>query len=260
MTKDSRIFWDNGEKLFISIRDTKYEGNLPAFYPPQYFPELNILLDNWQAINEEVMNYEKQIGAIHGINSNPYVSAQFEGVNWSNMYLDNFMWRFHKNRKHFPLICKLVNQIPNCTLTVLTVLSPNTTVKPHRGDTNGIIRCHLGLNIPAPYPICGIRVGQQEQGWEEGKLTLFTEALLHSVWNYSTGKRYLLIVDIVPSFMTPRKLEICSKVLGGQTINYLDKRFPLFQKIPDNSLPVFHFIFAFLWRLYLPIQRQLKFL
>lgn len=248
------------EPLVVVKREERYQGPLPCFFNPEWFPELKPLADNWQAIKQEVMEYERKQGEMKGVSSNEYVSAQFEGINWSNLYLDNFMWRFHKNRKHFPLICSLVKNIPNCTLTVLTVLSPNTTVKPHYGDTNGIVRCQLGLVIPAAYPECGIRVGEEEKGWTEGEFIAFTEAHLHSVWNKSSAKRYLLIVDLKSPFVPESKLEVCSKVLGAQSFNYLEKRFPIFEKLPNQAADLLCFFLALGWRLYLPVQRRIKFL
>jgi hypothetical protein len=176
------------------------------------------------------------------------------------MYLDNFMWRFHANRKHFPTICSVVDQIPNATLAVLSILSPHSSIKPHYGDTNGIVRCQLGLSIPGPPPDCGIKVADEQRGWTEGKLTLFTEAYLHSVWNNTNEKRYLLIVDIVPSYIPESKISVCSKVLGAQSLNYLENRFSILKKLPLSVLPPLHWILSFIWRIYLPLQRRVPFL
>jgi len=248
------------EKLVSLTRTQKYKGDLPFFYSPQLFPELDILKDNWKGIRDEILTFEKSQGDIKSINSNKYVSAQFEGINWANMYLDNFMWRFHHNRKHFPFICSLVAKIPNCTLTVISILSPHSSIKPHYGDTNGIVRCQLGLSIPAPHPHCYIKVGDEERGWEEGEFVIFTEAHMHSVRNDTSKKRYILIVDIVPPFIKKSKTWVCARVLGGQTFNYLEARFPWLKKIPDTVLSIPMLGFSLAWYLYLPLQRRLKFL
>lgn len=256
----SNVVIPKSEKLEVFIREGRYKGSLPNFFSIDLFPELRPLQDNWQAIRDEVLEFEKNNGEMKGISSNSYVSAQFEGINWSNLYLDNFMWRFHKNRKHFPIICSLVDQIPNCTLTVLTVLSPNSSVKPHFGDTNGIVRCQLGLIIPAAHPECGIRVGEEEMGWSNGEFIAFTEAHLHSVWNKSSTKRYLLIVDLKSPFVSGSKWEVCSKVLGAQSFNYLEARFAILKKVPDTLANMATALLSFAWRVYLPIQRRIKFL
>ena len=248
------------EKLVALIRAQRYEGNLPHFFSPELFPELEILRSNWQGIRDEILKFEKLNGEIKGLNSNPYVAPQFEGINWSNIFLENFTIRHHKNRKYFPFLSSLIDQIPNCTFVVISILSPHTAIKPHYGDTNGIVRGHLGLIIPESLPACGIRVGDEEREWVEGEWTLFTEAYLHESWNHTAQKRYVIVVDIVPEFMGVKTIVACTKLLGAQSFNYLDNRFSIFKKIPDPFVPVLTSLIALGWRLYLPIQRRIPFL
>jgi aspartyl/asparaginyl beta-hydroxylase (cupin superfamily) len=248
------------EALVAIKRDERYHGGFPFFFTPEWFPELKPLLENWMAIRDEILAFEKRTGEIKGLDSNPYVAPQFDGINWSNIFLENFMIRHHKNRKKFPFTSSVVDQIPNCTFVVISVLSPHTVIKPHYGDTNGIVRGHLGLIIPAELPACGIRVGDEEQGWTEGGLVMFTEAYLHGAWNKTDKKRYILVVDIVPDFMEKTKLQVCTTHLGAQSFNYLEKRFPIFKKLPDWGMNFFCRILSAGWYVYLPIQRRIKFL
>lgn len=245
------------EDLQVFIRESKYNGILPCFYSDSDFPELKLLKSNWKKIRDEILDFEKKYGAVKGINT--YSPPDLiNDVGWSNIYLENFMWRFHKNRKNFPFTCSLIDTIPNCTYSAFSILSANAAIKPHYGDTNGIIRCHLGLIIPDNYPVCGIRVRDEERGWAEGEFTLFTEAHLHTTWNNSSSRRFILVVDIIPAFMEQNRYSVCSKVLGAQTFNYLEMRIPLLKKIPDAFLGFIHVVFSSLWRLYLPVQRKIK--
>ena len=248
------------EKLQILARAKKYKGTLPFFYPANLFPELEPLKENWKAIRDEIVRFENHNGFIKGLDSNPYVAPQFEGVNWSNIFLENFSIRHHKNRKKFPFTSSVLDQIPNLSFAVISVLSPHTQIKPHYGDTNGIVRCHLALIIPDKLPACGIRVGEEEKEWEEGDLVLFTEAYLHSAWNNTSSKRYVLVVDIVPRFISATKNKVCIKLLGAQSFNYLENRFTILKNIPDSVLGIIHFSLSLFWWLYLPIQRRLKIL
>jgi len=247
------------EKLVFLKREERYTGSLPRFYSPELFPELQPLKDNWRAIRDEILDFEKSQGEIQGLDSNPYVAPQFSGINWSNIFLENFMIRHHKNRKKFPVTSAVVDQIPNCSFVVISVLSPHTTILPHYGDTNGTVRSHLGLVVPAGLPKCGARVGDEERGWTEGELTLFTEAYLHGTWNHTNEKRYVLVVDIVPGFHGESKISVCTNLLGAQSYNYLEKRFPVLKNIPDSMLGIVCSVLAFMWRCYLPIQRSMKF-
>lgn len=248
------------EPLVALKREERYHGSLPKFFKAEWFPELKHFQENWQAIRDEIWQYEKLYGEVKGLNSNPYVAPQFEGVNWSNIFLENFTIRHHKNRKKFPVLSALIDRVPNATFVVISILSPHTVIKPHYGDFNGIVRGHLGLVIPASHPACGIRVGEEEQGWAEGEWTLFTEAYLHGSWNNTSEKRYVLVVDIVPEFMGQTVAAACTKLLGAQSYNYLEKRFPVFEKLPDWAANALCFCIALGWRVYLPIQRRIKFL
>lgn len=248
------------EELVVFKRTERYSGSLPHFYEPEWFPELDILKQNWKAIRDEILTFEKSNGAIKGLDSNPYVAPQFEGENWSNIFLENFMIRHHKNRKKFPVITSLIDKVPNCSFAVISVLSPHTIIKPHYGDTNGIVRAHLGLIIPNSLPNCGIKVGEEEREWKEGEFTLFTEAYLHSAWNHTNSKRYVLVVDIIPNFMGLEKREVCKRLLGVQSFNYLEKRFPIFSKMPPIFMNHFCELLTLGWQLYLPLQRSVFFL
>jgi len=248
------------EPLVALKREERYQGNFPYFFDPEMFPELKPLKDNWIGIRDEILNYERQNGDIKGLDSNPYVAPQVEGINWSNLFLENFMIKHHKNRKKFPFLSSVIDQIPSASFVVISVLSPHTTIIPHYGDTNGIVRCHLGLIIPGTLPLCGIKVGDEERGWEEGELVLFTEAYLHGAWNKTEGKRYVIVLDFVPAFMGQSKLTVCTKLLGAQSFNYLEKRFPVFQKLSESMADMVCLALSIGWRFYLPIQRRIKFL
>jgi aspartyl/asparaginyl beta-hydroxylase (cupin superfamily) len=148
------------EDLLFNLRSSEYHGSLPYFYSDTDFPELAVIKDNWKTIFEEIQTYEQEHGNITEIST--YSPPELVGENlWNNIYLENFMWQFHNHRKHFPVTCSLLNQISGCTLAVISILSPQSTIATHYSDTNSVIRCHLGLQVPAPYPECGIQVGTE---------------------------------------------------------------------------------------------------
>lgn len=249
----------SAENLLIHVRESKYSGTLPCFYSEADFPEIEIIKKNWEIIREEVRNYENSHGNITGMNvyTPPDLSSD---TAWNNIYFDNYMWRFHKNRKHFPKTSALLAQIPGCTHSGISVLSPQSSIAGHFGDTNAVIRCHLGLYIPAPFPACGIKVGSEERGWKDGEFTIFTEAHYHTSWNHTDQRRYMLIFDIIHPKWSAQRYWICARVLGAQSFVYFENKFPVLKKLPDWFLPVIHIPLSILWRLYLPLQRSFTFL
>lgn len=252
-----KYIWPQNEKL-VYLRPPKeeYHGKLPNYYSEEWFPELFPLRDNWQAIRDEVLAYEKEYGNITGMGS--YSPAAVSGVDWSTINLMSYMVLYHDNRKKFPILTSITDKIPSITTVTISVLSPDTEIKPHYGDTNGVIRVHLGLIVPDPYPVIGMKVGGEDTGWKEGELLLFTIVKQHSVWSKSKHKRYVLLLDFVPSVIGDRQTEICTKTLGSQTFIFLYKRFSVFKKLPESMVKFLCFLFTQLWRLFLPIQRKIN--
>lgn len=246
--------WPANEKLvYLRPPNEKYEGELGCFYLDECFPELSILKENWKEIRDEIIEYEKHRGDLNEMSSlNP---AGVTGGNWTLLYFKSFNRLFKKNRKRFPVTNKILDKIPNCVLSSISILPPNLEIAPHYGDTNGIVRVHLGLIVPEPYPIIGMRVGEHEKGWAEGELLCFINVQKHNVWNKSTKRRYVIMLDIVPAPLLSIQNEICVKGLGSQTFNFFYNKFNLFRKLPFFLHSFFVNLFTLGWRFYLPIER-----
>ena len=246
----------NEELVFVRPPKEEYNGSLDYFYDSDLFPELDILKENWEKIRDEILDFEKSTGELSGMSSvNP---ANVYGGNWTLIYLKSFQRLYSKNRERFPLTCQIIDQIPNCVFSAVSILPPNSDIAPHFGDTNGIIRAHLGLVVPAPYPEIAIHVGEDERGWQEGELMCFVNVHKHHVWNKTNQKRYVLMVDIVPEVLKKRQNEICYLGLGSQTYNYFYKEFGWFRKLPKVVHHVFLKLSMLLWKIYLPIETSFK--
>ena len=68
------------------------------------------------------------------------------------------------------------------------------------------------------------------------------------------------MVDFVPAFMEQSKMTVCTKLLGAQSYNYLEKRFHVLEHLPDWAANALCFCIALGWRVYLPVQQRVKFL
>jgi hypothetical protein len=250
--------WPKGEKLvFVRPPVEEYNGNHKNFYHPDQFKELNILKENWIEIRNEIINYEKNIGFKGAsFKSSPDVT----GSEWNVIYLKSFNLDYHKNKKKFPFLISLIDKIPNSVFAAISVIPPNTTIEPHYGDTNGIVRCHLGIIIPESYPKIGIRVGNEEMGWEEGKIISFINVQEHSVWNKSDKKRYIVMIDIVPQPISHLINKICVKGLASQSFIILYRKLWIVRKLPNIAHKFLIFNFELFWRIYLPFHKFVKFI
>jgi len=258
MTAQQFAWPENEELVFVRPPVEEYKGHLDCYYDPALFPELAPLKENWKAIRDEVLEFEKKNGPLTGMSSLSH--AETYGGNWTLIYLMSFSRIIHKNKAMFPVISSVIDQIPSIVFAAISILPPHTEIAPHFGDTNGIVRTHLGLIIPAPYPTIAIKVLEEERGWKEGELLCFINVQKHSVWNRSSERRYLLMVDFVPKNLVHRQAEICASGLGSQSFIYFYKNVALVRAMPAFVHNIMCSAFAFFWRIFLPFQRRFEFL
>lgn len=254
----SEFVWPEGEEIvYLRPPHEGYYGKLKPFYEVAAFPELQPLIDNWKGIRDEILGFEAKNGHLNIMNS--LSPAQVEGPGkWNLTYLMSFRWMFHKNISYFPFTWSVVQQVPNCVFAGISILPPHTEIKPHYGDTNAIVRAHLGLIVPAPHPDIAIHVGEEERGWEEGKMLCFINVTQHWVWNNTDHRRYVLMFDFIPKPLVHRTNEICSRALGSQSFIFFYKRWAWVRALPEFTHGIICRLFAIVWRIYLPIQRKFK--
>jgi len=244
------------EKPQYFLKEEPYKGNHAYFYDSSDFPSVQALEHQWEVIRDEVLSKvtDTELQKIKNLNP-PYLS---DPDAWKNIYFYNFGWKKHSNCERFPKTHALMMQIPNLVFAGITVLEPHSRVLPHNGETNTTIRCHLGLKIPAPLPLCGVRVGDEEQSWQEGKVMMFSDAHYHTTWNESDERRFVLVFDIVRDEYAHHKKWVSAKSLGALTLKYIYSKFNNIKNLPLNILSFFHNIFTFIWFIYLPFQRRFK--
>ena len=97
-----------------------------------------------------------------------------------------------------PETATMITSLPRVCLdypwgdALISVFSPQSSLKPHCSVDNLRLRCHLAVKIPTG---CEIRVGRETREWTEGKALLFEDSIEHEVRNQGDVDRYVLIVD-----------------------------------------------------------------
>ena len=71
-------------------------------------------------------------------------------------------------------------------------MAANTHITPHRGYTDDVLRCHLGLVTPEN---CALRVSNQIRTWTPGSCFVFDDTQEHEAWNRSNATRIVLLLD-----------------------------------------------------------------
>ncbi|MGH8413120.1 MAG: aspartyl/asparaginyl beta-hydroxylase domain-containing protein [Gammaproteobacteria bacterium] len=125
--------------------------------------------------------------------------------NWNAFFFYRDGRRFDENCKRCPVTASLLDSLPlnrvaeHSPETFFSVLKPGAHIPPHTGVINTRLVVHLPLIIP---PDCGIRVGAETRGWQEGECIVFDDTFEHEAWNKSNQTRVVLIFDIWNPYLT----------------------------------------------------------
>lgn len=212
-------FYSNGNSNYKN--DTYYDSNSFIFS--------KILEDNYDIIYNEITSYI----TYNAQKLKPYFDKDLVNSpnKWKSFSFYFFGVRISKDAiKSCPMTLSLLNQIPGLISASVSVMEPNSEIKPHYGDTDAIYRCHFGIEIPSGLPQCGFRVGYEDRGWETGKLLVFNDAAYHKGWNYSQKRRIVLIFDIIRPEFRNKQNWICSLILGHMSFQIFIDFFSLKRK------------------------------
>ncbi|MCF8463370.1 MAG: aspartyl/asparaginyl beta-hydroxylase domain-containing protein [Flavobacteriales bacterium] len=208
----------NAPELWFADFDGTYLGEQIDFLPKEHDPICHELEKLYPEILKEVSFLWVNPNAFN--NYDLFDDKQFPVGSWKKIVLKVWGITLKSNSAQFPIIASLLlNYRKRVTSCQITRLAPNSLIKPHCGETNSIIRIHLGLNVPdCSIEECGIRVGASKKQWNNGKVLCFLDATDHEVWNNSQFYRYVLIVDVLrPDFQSRASL-ICSRIIISQAI------------------------------------------
>ncbi|KAA3605438.1 MAG: aspartyl/asparaginyl beta-hydroxylase domain-containing protein [Planctomycetota bacterium] len=162
-------------------------------YDNHRFPWTAALEESWPAIRAELDRVQNE-EFISWPNVNMYKGT------WELFGLFGFGKRHDLNCERCPETARAVERIPGMTTAVFSAMEPGTYLPPHRGATDAVLRCHLGVDVPED---CGIRVEQQKVPWQEGRCVIFDDTAEHEVWNRGDRRRINLIIDFWKPFRFP---------------------------------------------------------
>lgn len=93
-----------------------------------------------------------------------------------------------------PNIYNLTKEHDNILSITVAVLDPRVCLAAHEGPYAGILRYHLGIEVPQVNPPY-IRVKDQYHTWQVGKSIVLDDVFEHEVYNTAEERRVILIVD-----------------------------------------------------------------
>jgi len=241
---------------WYSIYGIRYAGGDPYFFDRARFPWVDRIRSHREMILEELT----ALMARDETALRPYFNLDmaYPPRSWKSVGFYFWKLRMHRNCEACPRISALLDTIPNLTAASLSVLEPNCNINPHHGDTNAIVRGHLGLSIPAQLPDCGFQVGPEIRPWTEGDVLLFCDAHTHSAWNHSNRRRLLFLFDVVRPEFAAETDAVCANVLASLLLQWVYQRFRQLQRSPGRLHHVLHRLLRLIVRGCLPLQRRFR--
>ena len=178
-------------------------------------------------------------------------------VEWQTLPFFSWGYFFRKNAKLCPNSYKLLKSIPGVVSASLSLVEPHASVPLHRGDTNAIVRSHLGIMIPKGLPDCGFECGGEARGWEIGRLLSFCDAQLHTAWNNTDQRRFVMIIDEMRPEYFSQQNRVCATIISAHLLLALDRIVPFYDRLPGWTLRVLSWPLILTIRIALPIQKML---
>lgn len=165
-----------------------------AFFETGQFNWISVIEAQVDMIQREFQSIKPEtIPNIQDIS--PDQSVLTNDQNWKAFGLYFYGHKAEENCKQCPGTVDALQNVPGLKTAFFSILSPQKHIPPHRGSYNGILRYHLGLQVPVNDEQCGIRVGNEIQYWQEGKSLVFNEYYNHEAWNDTDFTRVVLIID-----------------------------------------------------------------
>ncbi|MGZ4048094.1 MAG: aspartyl/asparaginyl beta-hydroxylase domain-containing protein [Bacteroidia bacterium] len=198
------------KKWYSFAENGKYTGSEPAFFDVQK-KKWGALFENNYA---QILNEFTKIIESRDKNIVPYFNQTLanKAENWTVFPLYQWGKKQNENCEKCPETTRIIESISSMTTCSFSILKPQTTIKPHFGDSNVMYRCHFTLRCKGELPEIGMRVKDQQISWKEGQLFAFCDAHEHEVWNKTNDERWVLIIDILREEFEADKKKICAEV------------------------------------------------
>jgi ornithine lipid ester-linked acyl 2-hydroxylase len=206
--------------LWFADYNGTYNLEVPRFFTSNELRIIKDIEDNYSTFRRETARlWEADTEDSHALygNYDAYDDKQFPPRSWKKIVIKAWGLQNIRLEREFPSIFQFVKNHPEICSCHIAKTSPNSYIKPHSGETNAIIRIHLGLKIPDQAKgMCSIRVMDKVMNWENGRAFGFIDALRHEVWNQTSEDRYIMIVDVIRPEFRRKTNYIFTRIIATQ--------------------------------------------
>lgn len=189
---------------------------------PTYFPNGSKFTAAWREIRDEAFAVNpKRIPRFHDIMPEQADISANDGRDWRMFVLKAYDVGIPENLARMPVLARLLAECPEVKSAAISFLAPGKHIPVHRGPFRGIMRFHLGLDIPRQedgQPATLMLINNEERRIGDGEGMLWDDTYPHAVTNNADKPRVALLLDVWRPRM-PLDMELLSRIIlrGVQT-------------------------------------------
>jgi ornithine lipid ester-linked acyl 2-hydroxylase len=163
-----------------------------GFLDARRFPFVAALEAACAAVRTEAEALDRERDFLASPDSLTAVADGYDETGWRWFELFGSGARCAAQRARCPMTARACAAVQDLVNAGFSLLRPGTHLYPHRGELQGVLRCHLPLVVPAGD--VGLRIGAHVHRWVVGRCVVFDDTREHTAWNRGSGDRIVLLV------------------------------------------------------------------
>lgn len=180
------------------------------------FPNSAKFTAAWRSIRDEALAVQlNRAPRFHDIMPEQAEISANDGLDWRMFVLKAYDVAVPENLARMPVLGRLLFECPEVKSAAISFLAPGKHIPSHRGPFRGIMRFHLGLDMPRQAdgrPATVMMINNQEKRIADGECMLWDDTFPHEVTNYADQARVALLLDVWRPRM-PLDMEILSRLI-----------------------------------------------
>ncbi|MEP0322820.1 aspartyl/asparaginyl beta-hydroxylase domain-containing protein [Bauldia litoralis] len=208
-------FYDRASDVVRRIYEKRIDA--PAVLDADIdFPNAAKFAAQWEAIRDEAKTAKlESMPRFHDIMPEQADISANDGIDWRMLILKAYGVEVPENVARMPLLAGLLAECPEVKSATVSFLAPRKHIPRHRGPFRGVMRFHLGLQIPKQAdgkPATIMMIDDQEYRIADGDILLWDDTFPHEVMNNADEPRIALLLDVWRPRM-PVDMEVLSRII-----------------------------------------------
>ncbi len=210
-------FYDRASSVVRKIYEKRIDA--PAVLDTERdFPNSTKFAAAWKKIRDEAIAVRlDRMPRFHDIMPEQADISANDGKDWRMFILKAYGVGVPENIARMPTLARLLDECPEVKSATISFLAPRKHIPRHRGPFRGIMRFHLGLQIPREpggRPATIMMIDDHEYRISDGETLLWDDTFPHEVMNNADEPRIALLLDVWRPHM-PVDMEILSRLIVG---------------------------------------------